>query len=120
MKLELSQDGSGLRHFLNGRPVHCGTGLLIAIHPENCREEFWTVARYEADLDRDRVNVTLHTNFGIVLPNRDTRLRWPKDNGVPPKKFQRVALNVKTPELPADIVAKLAAHRGEYSDMVSL
>lgn len=119
MNLELSHDGGGLRHFLNGRPVHCGTQLLIAIHPENCREEFWTGARYEATLG-DCVNITLHTNFGVVLPNRNTRLRWPDDNGTPPKKFQRVALNMRTPELPAYVHAKLGAHRGKYSDLVSV
>src|SRR5947207_1655820 len=98
-KLSLQEESSGLRHYLNGRPVNCGTQLLLAIHPENHREELWTWARYEANLDQNRTSVTLHTVFGIVVPDHGTRLKWPNDDGAAPRRFERVGLNIYTPEL---------------------
>lgn len=84
MNLRLDDDGGGPRHFLDGRPVRCGTQLRLRITPAPDRgfvrgPEEWVWARYEANLQPERVSVSLHTVFGIVIPTEDTVLRWPTE-----------------------------------------
>lgn len=83
MNLELGNDGGGPRHYLEGKPVNCGTQLLLKIEPAVPRPVMktdlgvWVWARYEANLDPDRICVTFHTTFGRVIPDEFTFVRWP-------------------------------------------
>jgi len=43
--LELRREPSGLRHYLDGEPVHCGTGLELLL-----ADGRWMSARYECAL----------------------------------------------------------------------
>jgi hypothetical protein len=47
--LELRRDPDGLRHFLDGRAVHCGTALELLLAGDN-----WLPGRYECDLHDER------------------------------------------------------------------
>ena len=76
--LTCDNDGGGRRHYLDGRPVHCGTGLEMSIGGGLSRlgvpiPEIWVPVRYELCGDL----AVLYTNFGKVLPNAETLLRWP-------------------------------------------
>ena len=79
-KLVLRNDGGGPRHYLDGKPVSCGTVLKLFVGDRPALNDHWRWARYEANLHPNRISVTLDTSFGIVLPNEDTVLRWPKEN----------------------------------------
>lgn len=70
--LQLSHDGAGPRHFLNGRPVHCGTMLEAQIEPGGP----WISMRYEAVFTPQCVRVTLHSSRGIFSPYRNLPVRW--------------------------------------------
>lgn len=76
MNLVLGDDGGGHRHFLDGKPVRCGTQLRLFVGGK--ADDQWRWARYEANLG-DRVSVILYTTFGIVIPSEDTVLRWAKE-----------------------------------------
>lgn len=41
-RLELREDAGGPRHFLDGKPVHAGTGLELMLEDEN-----WLQGRFE-------------------------------------------------------------------------
>lgn len=74
MNLVLEDDG-GPRHYLDGRPVHCGTQLRLKIsdRPD------WVWARYEGSFHSNGISARLYTVFGIVVPNENTFLRWPTE-----------------------------------------
>ncbi len=78
MNLEIRDDGAGPRHYLDGRPVHCGTQLRLLIPVPGCKES-WVWARYEANFCQDGILVILFTAFGRVHPDETTILRWPKE-----------------------------------------
>ncbi len=77
MNLELREESGGLRHYLDGRPVHCGTQLQLRVNDGEHANEVWVWARYESSLTRERPGVMLFTNFGCVLPDAYSVLRWP-------------------------------------------
>jgi hypothetical protein len=76
VNLELREENGGLRHYLDGKPVHCGQQLQLLTG-----DDHWVCARYEASFrcNCDQVSVQLITPFGYVLPSKDTKLRWPKE-----------------------------------------
>jgi hypothetical protein len=76
MNLILRNDGAGPRHYLNDRPVHCGTPLQLRVPLDH--GETWVTVRYEACFYQDRIAVMLHTAFGLVSPDENTTLRWPQ------------------------------------------
>lgn len=79
MNLLLAEDGGGWRHFLDDKPVSCGTQLRLRV---NKRPETWVWARYECNLasqDTSRHPV-FHTIFGLVIPDELTVLRWPNED----------------------------------------
>lgn len=80
MNLELRHEDSGPRHYLDGRPVHCGEQLRLKVS-SGAQPEFWIWARYEASMSRhgNGIGVILETVFGRVLPNEGTTLRWPRE-----------------------------------------
>ncbi len=77
MNLELVKDGSGSRHYLDDRPINCGTQLLLKVNPINTRGDSWVWARYEAHFGRGDPVPIFYTTFGRVLPDETTVLRWP-------------------------------------------
>jgi len=79
MNLVLEHEQSGLRHYLDGRPVNCGTQLRLRVSGDRERES-WVWARYEANLHPDRASVVLYTVFGRVIPDECTFLRWPRED----------------------------------------
>ena len=79
MNLDLRGDAGNLRHYLDGRDIHCGQQLrLRVVSPPR---ETWVWARYEARPSRDGQSlfVTLFTNFGMVTIDEETVLRWPEE-----------------------------------------
>ncbi|MBK8002316.1 MAG: hypothetical protein IPK15_27405 [Verrucomicrobia bacterium] len=73
MNLILREEPGGYRHYLDGRPVHCGAQLELHVGgPDGA----WLPVRYEADLG-DCPRVTLHACGGIIEPGRDATFRWP-------------------------------------------
>jgi hypothetical protein len=90
-QLRLETDAGGLRHYLDGKPVHCGTTLeLQAVeYPVKNGEEQgpvlvnrWIRVRYEASLwRREQCVVTLYAEIGghtAKLDHFDSmRFRWP-------------------------------------------
>jgi hypothetical protein len=88
-KLVLGADSGGRRHFLDGEPVSCGTGLelqAIAYRSDDYGE--YTVplqqgvgVRYEAELSREDAPATLHGDLGghefVTRLEPWMRFRWP-------------------------------------------
>ena len=91
-KLELRRGGaSGLRHYLDGEPVHCGTGLEL--QAVECRvdpdgNEYLAVlprgqvVRYEASQDGKTISAVLYAGvvghtFSAALEPSWMRFRWP-------------------------------------------
>ena len=73
-KLVLSEDGGGPRHYLDGRPVHCGEPLQVRLGG------VWLWVRYEASLKSlDRVSVCLHADGGKIIPDDRATFRWKED-----------------------------------------
>jgi hypothetical protein len=56
-RLILDEDGGGPRHFLDGRPVSCGSGLEMKVPGDK-----WVRVRYEASLVRGPIRVYLYAN----------------------------------------------------------
>ena len=74
MRLELRQEPSGLRHYLDGRAVHAGDVLEI-------REgAAWLLARYEWSF-RAGDPPRLCLDAGELRPYEGTALRWPVERG---------------------------------------
>jgi hypothetical protein len=87
--LELGRDAGGPRHYLAGRPVHCGTMIVLqAVETRADDRGSYHVllaqgvrVRYEAALYPDPPVVTLHTEVAgheVVLRHQPwMRFRWP-------------------------------------------
>ena len=88
--LVVERECSGLRHYLEGKPVHCGTGLVLQSH-EYRDDDYgeYTRAlqqgnrvRYEASIGDQQIRATLHADVGgheFVAPLKAwMRFRWPK------------------------------------------
>jgi hypothetical protein len=79
-KLIVQDDGAGLRHYLDGKRVQCGTQLQIRIRKSTLMpcpgQDCWAWARYEAAIGPDFIRPILYTCFGRVTPDETTELRW--------------------------------------------
>jgi hypothetical protein len=80
MKLQLRGEDGNWRHYLDGRDVHCGDQLMLRVAARS--PEIWVWARYEAHATRSGIGVILFTQFGRVIPDDETVLRWPKDGEI--------------------------------------
>jgi hypothetical protein len=81
MNLVLQHDGSGYRHYLDGRPVHCGAQLLLKVLPIKCGSgAMWIWARYEAAWVDNKPRPMLYTLSGRVVADEGTFLRWPTED----------------------------------------
>lgn len=73
--LVFGRDHGGFRHFLDGKPVHCGTGLELLLHGDR-----WAWVRYEARLI-EPVEIRLYLELpgpSIPVPFHEAmRFRWP-------------------------------------------
>lgn len=89
-ELEVRREPGGLRHYLDGRPVHCGTALeLQAVEYKEDDAGDYTralprgaVVRYEATQNGVTINATLHRDvdgheFGARC-EAWFRFRWPR------------------------------------------
>lgn len=88
---ELAQqvDAGGLRHYLEGEPIHCGAVLVlqsIEYRSDECGE--WSVAlsrgtrvRYEARISHAWIRATLHADVGghefVAALEPWMRFAWP-------------------------------------------
>jgi len=79
MSLELRHEHGGLRHYLEGKAVHCGEELKLLISAGG-KPSYWVWARYEATFQQDCISPILYTTFGRVIPDASTRLRWPSED----------------------------------------
>lgn len=69
--LELKDDGAGPRHYLNGKPVYCGTPLEILLSGN------WVPVRYEADFRDGGLVTILITDDARIFPLRGLKFRRP-------------------------------------------
>ena len=76
MNLEQRHEGSSFRHYLDDKPVHCGDQLRLLV---SVTGKVWVWARYEATVRKEGISAVLYTNFGRVLPDEGTTLRWPTE-----------------------------------------
>lgn len=89
--LELRSEGvAGLRHYLDGRPVHCGDGLMLqSIEFRHDDYGEWTRAlqtgtrvRYEASFGDKEIRATLHVDVGghecVARVEKWMRFQWPR------------------------------------------
>ncbi len=113
MNLVLSHDGGGRRHYLTDRPVHCGQQLRLRIAPN-----IWVWARYEANLSGE-VCVTLHTEFGLVIPDSGTVLRWP-EAGDESGYQKEIELKLAQNKVPPGLLSALQAKKFRYSTIRSV
>lgn len=87
--LELRREPGGPRHYLDGKPVHCGAGLELQ-HTTLKTDDYGdftvplqvgTVVRYEASL-RPSITWSLHAGVGghefAAVGEPWLRFRWPK------------------------------------------
>jgi len=88
--LEVRRELGGLRHYLEGEPVHCGAGLqlqAITFRADDYGE--WQVAlplgtrvRYEAAIGDTEIRATLHADVAghefIARLEKWMRFRWPE------------------------------------------
>jgi len=113
--LTLSNDGSGRRHFVDGKPVHCGTGLQWSPDYGNT----WINVRYEANFSQEGVFPCLYMPDGSrLVPTVDSKFRWPNGSGC--HSLTRSARPIKIKVLPDEVLKKLEAHRGHYADLVTV
>ena len=88
--LELRRESGGLRHYLRGEPIHCGTCLEVQA-TETKSDDYgeytvWlqkgTLVRYEAQINAG-LGATLHVVVGGVefcaRAEEWMRFRWPKE-----------------------------------------
>lgn len=73
MNLQLHHEPGGLRHYLQGRPVSCGTQLEIQLGGTRGP---WVPVRYESNL-REPVSICLHAVGARLYPDEDATFRWP-------------------------------------------
>lgn len=89
-ELELRRDAGGFRHYLDGRAVHCGEGLVLQVMDERYDDDGngYTVwlqkghpVRYEASQTRDGLAWSLYTGVaGVTFSTGGEawfRFRWP-------------------------------------------
>ena len=76
MNIKLGDDGGGPRHFLDGKPISCGTQLQLQVKPVNGAPT-WVWARYEAVFDGSTPRAVFYTMFGRVSPDGEAIFRWP-------------------------------------------
>lgn len=113
--LTLEMDGGGRRHYVDGKPVHCGTGLQWS--PDHGRT--WINVRYEANFSREGVFPVLYLPDGSrLVPTVDSKFRWPDGSGC--HSLTRSQRPIKFRVLPDEVIQKLEARRGHYSDLVSV
>jgi hypothetical protein len=72
------RDGGGRRHFVGGRPVHCGQPLYLLT------DLGWYPVRYEANLAKGQALLYFglpgeYDEFSIVAPAGRLRLAWPDE-----------------------------------------
>lgn len=92
--LEVRKEGGGLRHYLDDRPVHCGTPLELQGRETRYDKDdngytyplpSGTIVRYEASQDGRTINVTLYVDVagheGVVSYHDGLRFRWPQREG---------------------------------------
>jgi hypothetical protein len=72
----LCRDCGGRRHFLDGRPVHCGTVLEIYLPSRPGAR--WHRARYESTLQGDCEAWLTFDDDTCVRVREQDELRWPK------------------------------------------
>lgn len=89
--LELRRDAGGLRHYLDGEPVHCGEGVLLqAIEYRDDDYGSWSRAlprgtrvRYEAAMGEMEIRATLHAicegHEFVARLEKWMRFRWADD-----------------------------------------
>jgi len=87
--LQVRKEGSGLRHYLDGQPVHCGTGLELQVieYKSDDYGEFTVFrnegrrVRYEASQDGKTIRATLHVGVAghefVAASESYMRFRWP-------------------------------------------
>jgi hypothetical protein len=73
MNLRLEHESGGHRHYLDGRPIHCGTQLEMQLGGARGP---WVAVRYEANLGKE-VSVCLYAVGGRIYPDQDATFRWP-------------------------------------------
>jgi hypothetical protein len=71
-RMVLRQQTSGLRHYVDEKPVKCDAWLEVRI------DRAWVLVRYEWTCHRND-SPLLYTGAGKLLPNPDARYRWPED-----------------------------------------
>jgi hypothetical protein len=72
LRLELRNEGTGLRHYLDGEPVNCGDPLQV-----RTRDGSWTTGRYIWNA-RERELPKLHSAEGICDLIADADVRRPR------------------------------------------
>lgn len=88
--LEVRRDAGGLRHYLDGEPVHCGEAMLLQ-GVEPCWDDYgqWNRAlqtgkrvRYEATIQDREIRATLHAGVEghefVARFEAFMRFRWPE------------------------------------------
>lgn len=89
-QLVVKREVGGLRHYLDGKPVHCGMGLVLQ-HTEDRSDDYGDYSvplqkgssvRYEASQDGKEIEATLYIYVGgaeFVSPFQPwMRFRWPE------------------------------------------
>ena len=71
--MKLKREESGLRHYLDGKPVHAGTQLEYF----DIETGKWETGRYEWSFSQVLPPYLVVTSGAVVITIR-TRLRWPK------------------------------------------
>lgn len=70
-KITLGRDAGGRRHFLNNKPLHCGTIVEIFVFGEKIGEGQWLAGRFELHGDRP----TIMLSCGELFPDSTASIR---------------------------------------------
>jgi len=70
--LEITQESSGLRHYLAGRPVHAGSLLRLKINGQ------WQAGRYEWIFRSDQPAYFIMPDDSAVAIRDSDELCWPE------------------------------------------
>jgi hypothetical protein len=89
-QLVMRSEVGGLRHYLDGEPVHCGQALQLQ-HRGQRNDDYGTfsvplqegtMVRYEASQHGGKIDATLHVDIGdnefVSVLEPWMRFRWPK------------------------------------------
>lgn len=75
-ELVLARDAGGWRHYLDGRPVSCGSALEMFIPDDG--PGFWVPGRYESTLNGPDCQASFLGEVAGLFPvSHYTVLRWP-------------------------------------------